>query len=622
MKIENLLDFNSPLTGELSNMQLQFDKKDKNYKPSKYNTAPTNKANNTATNLYYVFRVYAGLPEQQTLTIVSLKKKNCYAVELKNPTTNTTQVAIANYDEKTEEYNFSIGVFDENDNLNTYSLNSYKGTVILCALMPAILAEPEAKHIWEEKSFQTLLKLDASDKAWKISTNLDDFAVYMQVLSDNIYRRMKYPDACDSYGLQVNFRGKINGVDDNIIPLTLAKINSLQVDKILVGNPEKIPYKNTSLEDFAGKYSLSQRNFSKEEITAIPALPKWYEMPEYVEKICKNFKATSMFPSPMRTALLIGSAGSGKTEGARAIACGLGLPYDHYTCHDQTEIFDFLGQIFPNGSSMSVKSFDDIRVELGLPNTDDIINDPEYAYKVIMGKDAENPTDADSSTLANEMIRRVMEKSAEIYSNSKDFTYVEGGLIRAIRNGYCFEVQEIGSVKRAGVAVGLNSLLESGDNAFITLPTGEVIKKHKDCCIVFTSNRDYEGCANLNQSVLSRMAMVKRIDTPDADTLIERIKKRLNFPNSAMDYLERMAKVVKHIEEYCKDHDITDGVCGLRELENWAMAVLVAVNADGLELTDELVSLCGEDTVLNKVSQADEYIEEVRTACFDLEFGN
>ena len=50
----------------------------------------------------------------------------------------------------------------------------------------------------------------------------------------------------------------------------------------------------------------------------------------------------------MRNFLLRGPAGTGKTMGAQAIAAGLGLPYVKYTCSANTEIFDFVGQVFPD----------------------------------------------------------------------------------------------------------------------------------------------------------------------------------------------------------------------------------------------------------------------------------
>ena len=47
----------------------------------------------------------------------------------------------------------------------------------------------------------------------------------------------------------------------------------------------------------------------------------------------------------------VGPAGTGKTEAAKAIAAGLGLPYLFYTCSANTEIFDLLGQMLPDTNS-------------------------------------------------------------------------------------------------------------------------------------------------------------------------------------------------------------------------------------------------------------------------------
>lgn len=55
----------------------------------------------------------------------------------------------------------------------------------------------------------------------------------------------------------------------------------------------------------------------------------------------------------MRNFLLRGPAGTGKTMGAKAIAAGLNLPYMKYTCSAQTEIFDFIGMIFPDSEGGS-----------------------------------------------------------------------------------------------------------------------------------------------------------------------------------------------------------------------------------------------------------------------------
>lgn len=101
-----------------------------------------------------------------------------------------------------------------------------------------------------------------------------------------------------------------------------------------------------------------------------------------------------------------------------------------------------------------------------------------------------------------EMVDRVMKHMAS-QGAGKNFTYVESGLIKAARLGYGFEIQEIGTVLRPGVAVGLNALLETGGNAYITLPTGEVIKNIRKQPLSSHLMMNMKGHATLtNQSLI------------------------------------------------------------------------------------------------------------------------
>ena len=93
--------------------------------------------------------------------------------------------------------------------------------------------------------------------------------------------------------------------------------------------------------------------------------------------------------------------------------------------------------------------------------------------------------------------------------------------------------------------------------------------------------------------------------------------KRLKFPDEVI--LNRMVKVVKDIQRYCRDEDITDGVCGQRELENWAMAVMVDT-PEGASITDDIVHDCAIETIINKVSQDPDDAARVMTACLDKAF--
>lgn len=381
-------------------------------------------------------------------------------------------------------------------------------------------------------------------------------------------------------------------------------------------------------EEREDAYFLPDRNYTPDVEKLIPTVPEWYKVKDELVEDVQLFFDTTDFPSPIRTEFLIGSAGTGKTEWTRTMCAKLGLAYDHITCSPMMDIFDFMGKIFPNTGEGSVMGFDEVRESMGLPSLEELMFlEGNEAYKIIFGTEPSAEEDLSYNALATELINKVNTQMAKT-CNDKDYTFVEGGLVKAIREGRGFEIQEVGVIQRAGVVAGLNAILESGHNAFITLPTGEVIKKHPNCCVWFTSNDDYEGTNIINQSVLSRMAIVRWFNKTPANTLAERVGTRIKFPDMAL--LQKMADCVENINDFCKDHDITQGVCGQRELENWAMCLMAKKkridamsSPDTIEegFSDELVREVAQFTVLNKVSQTWEEIEDVATGCIDSIFG-
>lgn len=88
--------------------------------------------------------------------------------------------------------------------------------------------------------------------------------------------------------------------------------------------PVKLEIKEaTPHSDFIGKYVLNPaRILTPHEQALVPVLEPWYVLPEEVITICKHAKASTGRSLPMRNFLLRGPAGTGKTEGARAIAAG------------------------------------------------------------------------------------------------------------------------------------------------------------------------------------------------------------------------------------------------------------------------------------------------------------
>lgn len=604
----NLINFdNVVFTGKLAGMPTIFNPMQTNspYVPSKYYEERYNKGMiaRTMDIIYDVLRMYKGTYPGVKAYCAETKKG--YVAELQWDNGDVSAIYILK--KRDGSYYCKASVIDENDVCTKFIINNENKSLVLLGLMPLLLADQEASEIYSKMS--DFLEWDPDAKDWIFEDHINEFAQLLNAFSCNVEARLSYaiPEQIkiDTDGISMLKRADLK-VD---IKKEYVGIGMKFFTDVVSATPTTQQPQNTAFE---GKYAYSQREFSDEEKKLIARLSKGYVMPEFVPEICNFFQKSSCFPSPMRVAFLIGPAGTGKTEGANAICAGLGLPIDHYTCNPNTEIFDFLGQVFPNGSDTAL-SYEEIRKELRLPSTEDIVNDPVSAYEVMYGHRPEGIPD--EGAIIEDMIKRVMEHIISM-GGGKSFRYVESGLIKAAKYGYGFEIQEIGMVLRPGVTVGLNALLETGHNSYITLPTGEVIKKHPDCTFIFTSNDKYEGCCNLNQSVFDRCSLVYRIPNPPKEVMKERIISRLGFPD--VTTLNRMIDVIYDISSASKEKDITDGVCGYRSLENWAMAVMIMAMEIGA-ITDAIVYQTAITTVMNKSSQNEESVQELMS-CLTCQF--
>lgn len=366
-------------------------------------------------------------------------------------------------------------------------------------------------------------------------------------------------------------------------------------------------------KDFVGKFALHPRILTPLEQILVPKLPEWYVIPQEVLDVCKHAAVTTGRPMQMRNFLLRGPAGTGKTMGAQAIAAGLGLPYMKYTCSAQTEIYDFIGQIFPDSETGSTGSatldeelkqlkamggitYKNVAEIMKLPGLDDMDYDPEGTYKALTG--TEKP-DASSQDCMAVVLNKVTEKVNALCKRiepkkdgGQSFTYVETDFIKALENGYVVEIQEPTTIMQPGVLVGLNSLLEQ--NGSITLPTGKVIQRHPDAVVVVTTNVNYEGCRGMNQSIVDRMNLVKDVDLPSPEIMVQRA---MSVTGVTDEYLvSNMVKVVNNIAEYCRNNSITDGTVGMRSLLDW----LISYEVTGDAYTSAL------NTVISKATAVEE----------------
>ena len=470
--------------------------------------------------------------------------------------------------------------------LETYVLNSSgrDGAAVIMAMFPVLMNDDEFKENFDTYYDQFL--------AGFTDTTLTNES--MGILCDNAYRRIK-DETCTAH-----IKSNIDKAG-NMMRVAQAQIDSgaftpasvLAGEFTIFANTGPAPIKKAStvveLSDFVGQYEFDKRTFSSEEQSLIPKLPEWYVVPEEVVDICKHAKETTGKPMQMRNFLLRGPAGTGKTMGAKAIAAGLNLPYVKYTCSAGTEIFDFIGQIFPETDDMAtgdavideqrkqLKAMGGINYEnvsklLKLPDLDDMDYDPAGVYEALTGTKNETATVQDCMRkvldIVTDKIKELSKPTKNNNSGGQKYTYTETDFLKALKNGYLVELQEPTTIVQPGVLVGLNSLLEQSGS--ITLPTGEIIERHPDAVVVVTTNVSYEGCRGLNQSVIDRMSLVRDVELPSPEVMVRRA---MSVTGATDEYqISQMVQVVNDMAEYCRKSGISDGNVGMRSLIDWIIS--------------------------------------------------
>lgn len=369
------------------------------------------------------------------------------------------------------------------------------------------------------------------------------------VLCDNLYRRIENATSLGDKGININIPNTGNLPQLNMLNMKKGVYSptTTLIGEFKIFNLDEKTLNigiNENISNFINKYDCKTYVLSTEEENLIPKLASYYVMPKEVIIICEHIKQTFKSLYSMRNFMLRGISGAGKTEMAMAIAVGLGLPYVHITCSANTEISDLLGQMLP-----------------------------------------------------------VCDNSDSETNSQQKFQYVDTPLVRALKYGYVCEIQEPSAILKPGVLVGLNSIFDTCDS--IELPTGEIIKRHPNSVIIITTNIDYEGCKNINQSIISRMDLIIDLDNPTIDTMVDRALKRTGCKDRVM--VEKMAYVVEKINEECRNKFITDGCSGMRELISWVQSSMISNDPYESALY----------TIIPAVSKDVENREEIKSTCLE-----
>lgn len=494
------------------------------------------------------------------------------------------------------------------------------GAAIFFALMPFLMSDAEFDETFQEYYDQFIAGYPDMAKATES----------MAILCDNAYRRIK-DDTCPAHiNITVDKSGNLMRVSQGQLDSGSFVPTSVTAGEFTIfakTGPAVIKKAGVVVEhtDFVGKYPLTPgRTLSALEQSLIPKLPEWYIIPPEVVDICKHAQKTTGRPMQMRNFLLRGPAGTGKTMGAKAIAAGLGLPYMKYTCSANTEIFDFTGMIFPETDAVSTGSpeldrereilksmggisYANVAKLMRLPDLDDMDYDPAGVYQALTGVENLAATVQDCMSVVlekvTEKVQALSKRAESRQSSGQNYTYVETDFVKALKHGYLVEVQEPSTIIQPGVLVGLNSLLEQEGS--ITLPTGEIIRRHPDTVVIVTTNVSYEGCRSMNQSVVDRMSLVKDIELPEPEVMVERA---MAVTGCADEYLvSQMVQVVNDMADYCRKNSITDGACGMRSLIDWVISAEISGDP----------YLSAKYTVISKATADEEDREALITTILD-----
>jgi MoxR-like ATPase len=424
----------------------------------------------------------------------------------------------------------------------------------------------------------------------------------MAILCDNAYRRISDDTCTAAVKLKLEASGNLTRISQTQLDAGAFAPKTVLAGEFTIFSyhaaaPILTPVAAVSHADFCGRYVLnSSRILSPHELSLIPSLEPWYILPGQIINVCKHALQSTGKSSQMRNFLLRGPAGTGTTEGAKAIAAGMALPYVKYTCSANTEIYDFIGQVFPETglastgdaeldrereklAAMGGITYENVSKLLELPGLDDMEYDPAGVFSALAGRENANASVQECMALVMAQITDKIQNLCIIKSEGHDsgqtYIYTETDFVRALKYGWVCEIQEPSTIMQPGVLVGLNSLLEQTGS--VTLPTGEVIRRHPDTVVVITTNIDYEGCRGMNQSVLDRMNMVLDIDLPPAEIMAQRA---MSVTGCEDDYMvSQMVQTVTDMADFCRKNGITDGSCGMRGLIDWIISTDITGDA-------------------------------------------
>ena len=339
--------------------------------------------------------------------------------------------------------------------------------------------------------------------------------------------------------------------------------------------------------DFVDSFSLNPQGLPEELEKLVPKLDDRYIVGETLVNICKHIKESTGRPRPIRNILLRGEPGTGKTEMYTGIAAGLHLPLYTFAANAMTEPYDLIGQFVPvdnesgenSGKGVPMETvLKDLKVLKQVPSWEDITMDPVFSYQEISGEYKEDATTFDCMSYLLGAAQNALD--AKLTDDGQQrFKFVPGQLIYAMKNGGVWGFDEVTLPQNAGVVPALNPAMDGTQS--ITLPNGEIVKRHPNCVFVGTTNIDLEGCRQLNQAWVDRCQLIIDLKEPSDDELIARIKSMTGYDDvkDADIDLGRFVQAYHGLKEIAKRKRLDDGQIGPRKLADWVLSTMITRDA-------------------------------------------
>ena len=329
------------------------------------------------------------------------------------------------------------------------------------------------------------------------------------------------------------------------------------------------------------------RKFTKVEEQMIWRKPASHKTSQEEVRIASEIKNNWLDPEmKIMNVLLEGDAGSGKTQLARALSADLQLPYTKVTCFADMDKTDVFGALLPVVSTDDDEDQELLEAIYQTDSLQEVLSVIETHFQI-------------SADQAKQRLSKLIERTnQEELPTSVEYKFYPSEIVRAMQKGYLLEIQEPTVIRDASVLVALNSALEP--NGLLNIPTG-IIRRHPDCVVIITTNRNYQGNRPLNESLRDRVQHAEKMDLPTIEVMIERAIAKTGFAD--YDYLEIMAKIIRLLDETAKANAIK-GVAGMRSYFFWVNSLRQGQNPLESIFPKVLYKLTTDETELQILQEA------------------